>query len=130
VSANLDLVRSIYADWERGDFGRADWADPEIEFEAVGGAHQARTYGIRGMAREMRDYLTAWEGYRSEAEEYRELDRQRVLVLTVDSARRKQSDVAIEQRRASVYVIRGGKVSRITTYWDRDGALADLRLEE
>jgi ketosteroid isomerase-like protein len=129
-SENLDLVRSIFADWERGDFSRADWADPEIEFEAIGGPTQARTHGIPGMAREMRDFLTAWEGYRSEAEEYRELDRQRVLVLTLDSARGKQSDVAMEQRRASVYLIRGGKVSRITTYWDRTDAFADLGLEE
>jgi hypothetical protein len=37
VPANPDLVRSIYADWECGDYGSSEWADAEIEHVIAGG---------------------------------------------------------------------------------------------
>ena len=91
--ANLDLVRSIYADWERGDYSSTEWADPEIECVIVDGPEPGSWTGLAGMAQGMRDLLSAREGYRSEPNEYRELDGERVLVLLHTTARGKTSGV-------------------------------------
>jgi hypothetical protein len=79
--SNLDLVRSIRAAWELGDFSSAGWAHPDIEFAFEGGPAPGSWTGLAGMAQAMRDFLSTWDEFRSEAGECRELDDDRVLVL-------------------------------------------------
>jgi ketosteroid isomerase-like protein len=133
MSTNLDLVRLIYADWERGDFSRADWAHPEFEYVVVGGPEPVSGIGLAGMAEAMRGVLSAWEDHCIEAVECRELDEERVLVFTRARGRGKASGLDLAQMRAEwidVLHIRDGKVTRLVTYADRDRGLADLSLEE
>jgi ketosteroid isomerase-like protein len=133
MSKNLDLVRSIYADWARGDFGSADWADREIEF-VIGDGPDPRTFrGLAEMAAGWREFLTAWTDYGVEADEYRELGDGRVLVVLHAVGRGKTSGVELGQtseRGANLYEITGNKVTRLVIYFDRERALADLGLEE
>jgi len=133
MSSNLDLVRSIYAAWERGDFTTTERLHPEIEFVMVGGPSPGTWTGLAGMAEATHEFLSAWEDFRAEAEEYRELDGERVLVLIHHRGRGKTSGLEIEGLRtqaATLWHIRDGKVMQLVAYWDRDRALADLGLEE
>jgi ketosteroid isomerase-like protein len=130
-SANLDLVRSIYAAWERGDYSSADWAHPEIECVVADGPDAGAWRGLIEMPQVRRALLHAWEDFRTEAEEYRDLDHERVLVLIRRTGRGKTSGLELGQlgtKGAGVFHLREGKVTRLVTYWNRDRALADLGL--
>jgi ketosteroid isomerase-like protein len=133
MSANLDLVRSIYADFERGDYSRADWADPDIEFVVADGPEPGSWTGRMEMGRAWRDFLSAWEDYRGAVDGYREIDDHRVLALARRRGRAKTSGVDLAQMQnqsATIFEIHDGKVTRLVIYLDRDRALADLGLEE
>jgi ketosteroid isomerase-like protein len=133
MSENLDLVRSIFAAWERGDYSSAEWAHPEIEFVRTAGPAPGSWTGVAGMEKGWRDVLSAWEDFRGEAGEYRELDDGRVLVLVHVSGRGRTSglDVGDAQATAAALLhVRDGKVTRLVLYGDSDRALADLGLED
>jgi ketosteroid isomerase-like protein len=132
LSTNLDLVRSIYATWERGDYSVAEWAHPRIEYVIADGPAPGTSTGLTGMADRLRDFLSAWEGVRLVAEEYRELDGERILALHRLTGRGKTSGLQIGQLRgegAYLFNIRDGAVTRLVAYIDRDRALADLALD-
>ena len=99
MSENLDLVRSIHADWERGDLRRVDWARIDIEFVRDIELDPDRTEGIAGMASAWRRWLDEWEDFRPvEVEEYRELDDGRVLVAGRIRGRGRASGVEVEKK--------------------------------
>jgi len=131
MSENLDLVRSILADWERGDFSHADWAHSDIEFIRKVDLDPERAEGIEGMSQMMRRYLAGWDEFRTgKVDEYREVDHSRVLVTGRMSGRGKASGAEVEREFANLFDLRDGRVARLTIYSSRARALADLGPEE
>jgi ketosteroid isomerase-like protein len=121
----------IYAAWERGDFSSVEWAHPEIEYLIADGPSPGRWTGATGLAEGWRDSLRAWEDFRIESDEYRELDDERVLVLVDFSGRGKTSGLELREMRskgANLFEVRRGKVVRIVHYWSFARAFADLGL--
>jgi ketosteroid isomerase-like protein len=131
ASANLELVRSIFAAWERGDFNSVEWADPEIEVVFADGPSPGTWRAVAGMVEGFRDFLGAWHDARTFADKYVELDAERVLALCQWRGRGKTSGLElgnIGTNVAAVLHVRGGKVTRIVLYYDRERALTDLGL--
>jgi len=132
ASSNLDLVRSIYANRERGDYGSTEWAHPDIEFVIPDGPEPVSLKGVSATMGWARDFLSAWEGFRIKVDEYRELDDERILVLTrPGGGRGRRSGLELSGQGgggAGLFHVRDGKVTRLVIYFEREHALADLDL--
>jgi ketosteroid isomerase-like protein len=129
--SNVELVRSPYAEWERGDYSSSEWAHPEIEWAIADGPDPGSWRGVAAMAEGFRSSIGVWRDVQAGVEEYRELDREHVLVLESRRARGKASGLELRKMRsdgAVLFHLRDAKVARLVFYWDRDRALADLGL--
>jgi ketosteroid isomerase-like protein len=129
VSPNLDLVKSLFTSWERGDFSSSDWADPEIELVFADGPTPASARGLPGMRELWSSMLDAWVDLRAVPEEFHELDENRVLVFLRNEGHGRSSGIdvqAISVRSANLFEIRGGKVTKLVAYWDREVAIEEV----
>ena len=130
---NVELVRTICEEWSRGDYSRTDWQHPDVEFAIADGPHPGQWIGAGGVAEGWGDFLGAWKDFRQVPDAYREIDEHRVLVLFHFSGQGKTSGVAVEQMgttAAGVFDIRGGKIARLTLYFDHRAALEAVGLRE
>jgi ketosteroid isomerase-like protein len=105
---------------------------PEISWRAVEGAPDdvGEMHGVEAV----RDYVTDWfetfDDFKSVPEEVLDVGGDQVVAVVRISGRARSSGVPTEQRYASVFTVREGKVVRVREYATKDEALAAIGLEQ
>ena len=130
ASANLELVRSLYADWARGDFSSTDWAHPEVEFVIADGPSPGIWRGLAGLAEGYGEWLAGWEDVQVTADRYYELDEERILVSVRGHGRGRTSGLTMGDLQAeggaNLFHVSDGKVTRLVLSYDGRRAFAEL----
>lgn len=125
---NADLIRPIFEEWGRGNWrARFDVYHPNMEW-----GWSDEFPGLAGVYEDHDDpnprllaWLSGWEHWRAEAEEYLEFGNH-VVVLASYHGRGKGSGIEIHQEGAHVFELRDGKIVRLEIFASRAKALASV----
>jgi ketosteroid isomerase-like protein len=126
--ANVELVRAMLDAWNEGgpDDLVAFMAD-EHEWHEVDGRPEAAgpptRRGRDAMHSSLSALFDAWESYRLEPEEVRDVDDDRVVAVVREAARGRTSGLEVESRWGYLITIREGLITRVEAYRDADRAL-------
>jgi ketosteroid isomerase-like protein len=129
---NVEIVRRVFNEMERGNFRIAEYLDPKVHVTWVNpvyGDSGGDSHGIREVAEGLLALFEALGDVTWTAEQIIDAgDR----VVTVESwrARGKASGAEAEARQASVWTISDGKITRIVGYADPAEALEAAGLRE
>jgi ketosteroid isomerase-like protein len=130
--ANMEVIRAMYDHWARGDFP-ASFMASDVEHSRIGAQTpdmEGEWRGLEAFSRAFAEYLYALSDLRIEAEEIIDLDDDRVLVLSRQTAKGKLSGAPIDHRLADLFTLRAGKVVRYVSYWNRAEAMRAVGLSE
>lgn len=118
---NVETVRRIYAEWERGNFfGDPDLFDPDIHVVWVDAilVPEGETHGLRQLSETMMPFLEAWDDARATAQKILDAGGDDVLALVVWQGRGRRSGVPVEQHQTSVWTVVEGRITRLVNYGD------------
>ena len=125
---DVEIVKGIYAEWERGDFSSNDWAHPEIEYsipEPSGKTHR----GIAEMESAWINWAREWEDLSIRLTEIRDLGDEVLSVHTFHGKGRSSGVPVDELPGAGIWTFRDGKVLRYRGYTEVETAFADAGID-
>lgn len=125
---DVEVVRAIHERWRRGDSAR-ELFDPEIEWSTPHPDGSA----IRGreeLLALLRRSAGAWQDFRLELDEIRDVGGHRDLVLFLESARGRVSGLETRVRPTGIWTVRDGRAISFKAYGDRTEALEPVGLRD
>ncbi len=123
--AMVEALRPVYEEWSRGNWERRfdiyapdmEWGWSE-EFPAIHGVFRDQ----EEKSRRLREWLSPWEDWRCEAEEF-VTHGEFVVVLTRYAGRGKGSGAEVDSRGAHLWTMRDGHAVRLEVFSSRTRAL-------
>ena len=130
---NVEVVRLILAEWERGEFGTwSDRLDPEIAFETFmpDASENVTAHGVAELVAFTRDWLAQWRRYRIAADEIRAAGPDKVFASVRQFAAGQHSGAEVESPGFTVWTLEGGRVVKLSVHYEREKALEAAGLRE
>ena len=122
---DVATLRRIYGAWAEGRFWTFELFQHDVETRwstEVPDIDSAR--GVEGLADLFREWTSAWESCRIEADEFHAV-RDKVVVFVTVHARGSGSSIDVEMENAHVWTMRDGRAATIRAYTDRERALRE-----
>jgi ketosteroid isomerase-like protein len=127
---NVELIQRMYDAFHRGDAGGAlAYFDPDVEVDATIRVDEGVGRGRDAVQAMVARWVGAWDEWREDLEEIRDLD-SHVLVVSTQRGRAKGSGIELGTRYAVLYEIRDSKITRMTLYSDPAQAVEAAGLRE
>jgi ketosteroid isomerase-like protein len=128
---NVEIVRRIFEEWERGNFWTADYLDPDVAFTWVNAilTPGGETRGIAELTERVQEFLGAWDGLTAAAEQLVDAG-ERIVAVEEWRGRGKTSGAPVQVRQGSVWTISNRRVIRVVVYSDPAEALEAVGLSE
>ena len=131
---NVEIVREAWDAWLRGDFEALfdSFFDEDVVYDLTRFREWPdHTYrGIDGVRRGLTEWLSVWVGWEAGVDGFLAVPDGRVVVLTWQRGKGRESGLPMDMEWAQVITVREGKITRVDAYDDRSVALEAAGLSE